>query len=349
MSNNEQVAPISVDDIRKSRQSSETAVGLTTAGGFELTMRIANMLSNSTMVPEQYRKLIANKNAEKINGEYPLVENNNGLPNCVIAINMANRMGADPLMIMQNLYIVEGRPAWSSQFIIAAINSCGLYSPLRFEIKDLGEIEATYQAKKWVNGQGGARGGYQTTEHKIKINNVSCVAWAIEKGTGVRLESSPITMELAVKEGWYQKNGSKWQTMPEQMLRYRAASFFGRIYAPQLLMGLRAADEEMDAIIDVTPEPEPIAKPTPKTVDSLKEPKAPVVPEEPAPAAIAHDESAKSFDPSEEEQAAIRQREIEQAEAEERARFGDAAPVAIAVPVQQTAATRTRRTAQPIE
>lgn len=342
MSNNEQVAPISIDDIRKSRQSSETAVGLTTAGGFELTMRIANMLSNSTMVPEQYRKMKADKSAQKVNDEYPLIENPNGLPNCIIAINMANRMGADPLMIMQNLYIVEGRPAWSSQFIIAAINSCGLYSPLRFDIVDLGEMEATYQTKKWVNGQNGQRGGYQYTDNKIKIKNISCVAWAIEKGTGERLESSPITMELAVKEGWYQKNGSKWQTMPEQMLRYRAAAFFGRIYAPQLLMGIKSADEELDTIIDVTPDPEPVTKPEPKTktVDALKE--KPVVAETEQPKTI--EQQPASYVPSAEEQEAIRQRELAQAEAEERARFGEPE----SAPVQQ-APTRRRAAAQPLE
>ncbi|MFW1858745.1 hypothetical protein [Acinetobacter defluvii] len=80
----------------------------------------------------------------------------------------------------------------------------------------------------------------------------------VERETGERLESSPISMELAVKEGWYQKNGSKWQTMPEQMLRYRAASFFGRIYAPDLLMGLRSSEEEQERIIDVTPEQEAV-------------------------------------------------------------------------------------------
>lgn len=335
MSNNEQVAPISIDEIRKSRQSAETAVGLTTAGGFELTMRIANMLTNSTMVPEQYRKMIANKQANKINGEYPLIENPNGLPNCVIAINMANRLGADPLMIMQNLYIVEGRPAWSSQFIIAAINSCGLYSPLRFDVKDLGEMEATYQTKKWVNGS------YQFTDHKIKIRNISCVAWAIEKGSGERLESSPITMELAVKEGWYQKNGSKWQTMPEQMLRYRAAAFFGRIYAPQLLMGLRSADEELETIIDVTPDPEPTPAPKPKTVDSLKETTKPVEHEQ----VQVIEKQPASYVPSVEEQEAIHQREIEQAEAEERARFGD--PVPVEQP--QTTVRQRRQAAQPLE
>ena len=69
-------------------------------------------------------------------------------------------------------------------------------------------------------------------------------------------------MEMAVKEGWYQKNGSKWQTMAGQMLRYRAAAFFGRIYAPEILMGIYSADEVRD-FIDVTPEPQPAVTPAP--------------------------------------------------------------------------------------
>lgn len=226
------------------------SVGLLNLEAFELSQRIAKMLSNSTLVPEQYRAVLKVKVGKDNFGnmQYRDEENPNGLSNCIIALNMANRMGADPLMVMQNLYLIEGRPAWSSQFIMAAINSCGRFSALRFELEDLGEKEVEYQETSWNNRQ------KQTITKKVKINNISCVAWAIERETGERIESSKITMEMAVKEGWYGKNGSKWQTMPEQMLRYRAASFFGRVYAPELLMGLRSAEEEQDKIIDVTPE-----------------------------------------------------------------------------------------------
>lgn len=230
--------------------SSMNSVGLLNLEAFELSQRIAKMLASSTLVPEQYRAVIKVKAGKDQQGnmQYRDEENPNGLSNCIIALNMANRMGADPLMVMQNLYLIEGRPAWSSQFIMAAINSCGRFSALRFEIEDLGEKEVEYQETSWANGR------KQNITKKIKINNLSCVAHAIERETGERIESSKITMEMAVKEGWYGKNGSKWQTMPEQMLRYRAASFFGRVYAPELLMGLRSAEEEQDKIIDVTPE-----------------------------------------------------------------------------------------------
>lgn len=230
--------------------SSMNSVGLLNLEAFELSQRIAKMLASSTLVPEQYRAMVKVKAGKDQQGNmiYRDEENPNGLSNCIIALNMANRMGADPLMVMQNLYLIEGRPAWSSQFIMAAINSCGRFSALRFAIEDLGETEVSYQETSWQNRQ------KQTVTKTVKVQNLSCVAWAIERETGERIESSKITMEMAVKEGWYGKNGSKWQTMPEQMLRYRAASFFGRVYAPELLMGLRSAEEEQDKIIDVTPE-----------------------------------------------------------------------------------------------
>lgn len=233
-----------------SNASQMNSVGLLNLEAFELSQRIAKMLASSTLVPEQYRATVKVKAGKDQFGNmtYRDEENPNGLSNCVIALNMANRMGADPLMIMQNLYLIEGRPSWSSQFIMASINSCGRFSALRFELEDLGEKEVEYQETSWNNRQ------KQTITKKVKINNISCVAWAIERETGDRIESSKITMEMAVKEGWYGKNGSKWQTMPEQMLRYRAASFFGRVYAPELLMGLRSAEEEQDRIIDVTPQ-----------------------------------------------------------------------------------------------
>lgn len=232
------------------------SVGLLNLEAFELSQRVAKMLASSTLVPEQYRAVLKVKAGKDQSGQwvYRDEENPNGLSNCVIALNMANRMGADPLMIMQNLYLIEGRPSWSSQFIMASINSCGRFSSLRFEMENLGEKEVEYQETSWANGR------KQNVTKKIKIQNLTCVAWVIERETGERLESSKISIEMAVKEGWYGKNGSKWQTMPEQMLRYRAASFFGRVYAPELLMGLRSAEEEQDRIIDVTPDQDLIVK-----------------------------------------------------------------------------------------
>lgn len=180
----------------------EARVGLTTTSGFELAQRAAKALSASTLVPKDYQ---------------------NNLPNCLVALNMANRIGADPLMVMQNLYVVHGRPGWSSQFLIATFNTCGRFSAMRFEF-----------------------GG---TEGK---DDWSCRAVAIEKETGEKLIGSTVTIAMAKKEGWEGKNGSKWKTMPQQMLMYRAASFFVRVYAPELAMGLHTREENEELLLDAT-------------------------------------------------------------------------------------------------
>lgn len=169
-------------------------MGFGTATGFALMQRAAALLAASALVPKEYQGNVAN---------------------CTIALEMASRIGASPLMVMQNLYLVHGKPSWSSQFIIAAVNGTGRFTPLRFDITGEGE-------KK------------------------TCIAWALEKATGERLESPPISMDMAKKEGWIDKNGSKWKTMPDLMLRYRAATLFGRLYAPEILMGMKAYEEVID-------------------------------------------------------------------------------------------------------
>lgn len=230
------------------REASMPAVapGFGSLQSFELMQRAAKLLSSSTLVPAAYRSVI--EKLDKYGNVKESRENPNALANSVVALNMAQRMGADPLMVMQNLYIVEGRPSWSSQWIIAAINGCGRFSPLRFEIKSLGEREVERVETYWDNGN------RQTKTVKVKIHDKVCVAWAKEKETGERIESPAVTIEMAVKEGWYTKNGSKWQTMDEVMLRYRTASFFGKLYAPELLMGLQTVEEMQDIVIDATPD-----------------------------------------------------------------------------------------------
>lgn len=214
----------------------DVVLGFGNAAGFAMLQRAADLLANSTLVPEAYRKWIKDKD----NKYGPLVENKAAISNCVIALNMAQRLEADPIMIMQNLYVVEGRPSWSSQFIIASLNTTGRFSPLRFEITPPVTKKVTVTITEYVNKQ------RQTRKETIDIQDRTCIAWAREKESGDRLESPPVSIEMACHEGWYTKKGSKWQTMPDLMLRYRAATLFGRLYAPEKLMGLQTEDEMRD-------------------------------------------------------------------------------------------------------
>ena len=165
---------------------------------FEAAQRMIRPLSESDLVPATFQKRPAN---------------------CLIALETAQRIGASPMMVMQNLYIVHGKPAWSSTFLIACINASRKFTPLRYRMT----------GEKGTDGYG-------------------CIAWAIDRD-GEKLESPEVTIGMAKAEGWYGKTGSKWKTMPELMLRYRAATFFARTYVPELTMGIQTQDE----IIDITP------------------------------------------------------------------------------------------------
>jgi len=181
------------------QQLPAVSMGFASLQSFELMQRAAKLLSASSLVPDSYQ---------------------GNLPNCVIALNMAQRLGADPLMVMQNLYVVYGRPAWSAQFLIACFNQCGRYTTMRF---------------RWTGTKGKDTWG--------------CIAYARELSTGEEIEGPEITIALSKEEGWYDKKGSKWKTLPQLMLMYRAAAWLVRTHAPELSMGLQT-DQEVHDVYD---------------------------------------------------------------------------------------------------
>lgn len=245
----------------------QAPMSLTTGLGFEQLVRVAKVLNQSSMVPAQYRAFVEKKQGR----DTVIVENPSGLANCIIALNMAVRMNADPLQIMQSLYVIEGRPSWSSQFIIAMINSSGRYSPLRFDLSEEGpERDVEYTVTEWVNGQ------RQRAKRTAKVKARTCRAWAYELSTNDRLDGPEVSMDIAVAEGWFSKDGSKWQTMPEVMLRYRAASLFGRLYAPELLMGLQSQEEAEDIAVHQAREVSG-TRLQQVDLDDLREPQAPAI------------------------------------------------------------------------
>ena len=145
-----------------------------------------------------------------------------GLPNCLVAIEMSKRMKLSPLTVMQNLNVIHGTPTWSAQFITSQILGCGRFTNFDYLVKGEGD----------------------TLE-------VQCVATRIEDQKLVK--GTTVSMRMARLEGW--TRNSKYQSMPELMLRNRAATFFGRQYIPDLLLGVQTSEEVVDIQpVDVTPE-----------------------------------------------------------------------------------------------
>jgi len=144
-----------------------------------------------------------------------------GLSNCLVALEMSKRMNLSPLTVMQNLNVIHGRPTWSSQFITSNILGCGRFKNFDYVVTGKDDTLA-----------------------------VQCQAIRLEDNKLVK--GTAVTMKMAQKEGWTRKN-PKYQSMPEIMLKARAATFFGRQYIPDLLLGVQTSEEVVDIQpIDVT-------------------------------------------------------------------------------------------------
>ena len=201
---------------------------------FDQAARAAAMLAKTQMIPAAYQ----------------------GKPeDCFVAIEIAARMGVSPLTVMQQLYLVKGKPSWSGQACMSMIQGCGKYT----------DVKLVYTGTKGTDNRG-------------------CHVEAVRISDGEIVEGTEVTIAMAKAEGW--TSNSKWKNMPEQMLGYRAAAFFARLYCPDAMMGFQTYEEVEDvaqkprsaaqrlasALKAETPadEPEP-AKPTKKSVaDALR-------------------------------------------------------------------------------
>lgn len=169
---------------------------------FKQMYSISKLFAASELVPKQYQ----------------------GHPaNCMVALQMAFRMEVDPMMFMQNTYIVQGRPGIEAKLAIALVNSRGPFTgPIQWKFDGTGK-------------------------------NRSCTAYATHKITDEVCEAE-VTWAMVEAEGWASKSGSKWKSIPDLMFRYRSAMFLARLYCPEVLLGMHSVDELHDIQpIDVTP------------------------------------------------------------------------------------------------
>lgn len=191
---------------------------------FANAQRMAQSIAASDLVPPQYQ---------------------NNVANCLIAIEVATRFSRwnrkpSVLAVMQNLYVVHGKPSFEAKFIIGLINSCGSFSPLRWE-----------------------KVGKEGTD------SFGMRAYATHKETKETLLGTVVDVAQAKAQGWWTKNQSKWPVMTEQMLVYRSAAYWCRQYAPEILMGMSTKDE-LDDYQEVVVESEVVSD-NPNTLDALAE------------------------------------------------------------------------------
>ena len=162
---------------------------------YNQSLAMAQTLSKSEIIPQSYK----------------------GKPaDCLIAIDIANRLGLSPAIVMQNSQCVRGNFTWKGSACKAMIDGCGRYQKTRY----------VYVGEEGKDSYG-------------------CYLEAIDNDGDI-IKGVPVTIAMAKKEGWYNKDGSKWQTMSDLMLKYRAAAFFMRTECASIAMGFLTTEEVED-------------------------------------------------------------------------------------------------------
>lgn len=179
---------------------------------FEQTLKMATTLSESTLIPEAFQKKPAS---------------------CLIALDLARRLKMNVLALFPHLYVIDNKPAFSTQFMITIVNTSGIFDRIEWATGTDKEIDVTFT--DWCNGKRETKRG--------KLPNVWAVASMRERRTGKTFTSQRVDVAFAEANGWVGKPGSKWRTMPEQMARYRAASILIRSTCPELLLGINTAED----------------------------------------------------------------------------------------------------------
>jgi len=142
---------------------------------------------------------------------------------CLILMNMALRMQEDPLLVLQNCFVVSGTPGFKTQFLIARANASGqLKSKIRWNVEKL--------EPAWIKVDG------------FEMPNLRVTASAVDN-FGELMEST-VTTDMAIKEKWI--SNPKYRSMPEHMLRWRSAAFLIRLYMPEVMMGMQSIEEIED-------------------------------------------------------------------------------------------------------
>lgn len=213
----------------KELATTQKTTGLAIMGDISELQKWARIYNASSLLPSAWKK---GQESERI-------------ANLILVMQRAMALKCDPLLLLQNLDFIAGRMCWKSTFLLQLLLAYGWTSP-----------------KYHISGDPTSQDFWQTDSN-------GCAFSAVNPASGEREQGSKITVAMVIGERWLDREGSKWKTMPEQMLKYRAISFFCRSNAPSVMGGFYSDDEVRDIVAqEQRQEPE---KPVPEPKRSVIE------------------------------------------------------------------------------
>lgn len=140
---------------------------------------------------------------------------------CFAVSLQAMQWGMNPFSVAQKTHLVNGTLGYEAQLVIAVLNSsAALSTRLNFQWSD---------DWKGVNGK------------TDKSEDHWCRVWATLKG-----ESEPRVLEVSMAQVGDVRNSPNWVADPRQQIAYLTAKRWGRLHAPDVILGVYTPDELQD-------------------------------------------------------------------------------------------------------
>jgi len=145
---------------------------------------------------------------------------------CFLVAAQAFRWRMDPFSVAQHTYVLSGKLGYEGKLIAALINASGKLAE---------NLKPVYAGEKG------------TPQRRVTI-------------VGVLKAGGERSIDGTVAE--WQTTNAKWKEIPDQMLFYRGAREWARRHMPEVVLGIQAEEELVEA---------PAAAPRPRTLDALTE------------------------------------------------------------------------------
>lgn len=162
---------------------------------------------------------------------------------CLAVAMQATQWRMNPFAVAQKTHLVNGTLGYESQLVVAAINTSGAIRG-RLEWEWFGPWEKIVGKFKKVTST-------KKTDEEGKPKEYIVPAWDFDKdeeGLGVHVrgilrgETEPRVMTLLMKQA-RTRNSTLWTEDPKQQLAYLASKRWGRLYTPEVILGVYSPDE----------------------------------------------------------------------------------------------------------
>lgn len=145
----------------------------------------------------------------------------NSVGDCMAVVMQATNWNMSAFAVAQKTHLVNGTLGYEAQLVIAVLNS----SPLL----------ATRLDYEWF-------GDWSSVNGKTDRSSARGVrVWATVRG-----ETQPRTLEVTMAQVGDVRNSPNWSADPRQQIGYLAAKRWGRLHAPDVILGIYTPDELED-------------------------------------------------------------------------------------------------------